>query len=202
MPAAPARPAPHPLVLCAAGAVIVASLTAIAAILGWLPVRHLEAAAVAKQPAALVTTTPAAAMPPVELRAVEAPVAVPAVADPETLPEPAPAPQSESGAESAALAAAGAAGAAGMMAAAPRGKPAETTPARRVKRTARRTQQTAPVYAQAPRQVGSTEVPVVEFVGTKSREQVIAEMLEARRAANRQAANGNYFPGLGSPPRR
>lgn len=202
VPSTPARASPHPLVLCAAGAVIVASLIAIAAMLGWLPARHLEAAAVAKQPAALVTKTPMPVMPPAELRAAETPVAVPAVADPETLPEPAPAPQSESATESAALAAAGVAGAAGMMAAAPRGKPAETPPAKRAKRTVHRTQQIAPAYAPAPRQVGSTEVPVVEFVGTKSREQVIAEMLEARRAASRQAANSNYFPGLGSPARR
>jgi hypothetical protein len=30
----------------------------------------------------------------------------------------------------------------------------------------------------------------VEFVGTKTREQVIAEMMQARRAAARQAARG------------
>ena len=201
-PPAPARASPHPLVLCAAGAVIVASLTAIAAMLGWLPVKQLEAAAVAKQPAALVTTTPRSVMPAAELRAAEAPVVVPAASDPEALPEPAPAPQSESAADSAALAAAGVAGAAGMMAAAPRGKTAENAPAKRARRTVHRTQQTPPAYAQTPRQVGSTEVPVVEFVGTKSREQVIAEMVEARRAASRQAANSNYFPGIGSPARR
>ena len=54
--------------------------------------------------------------------------------------------------------------------------------------SARRTTRTAPAQ-EAPRQVGSNEVPVVEFVGTKTREQVIAEMMQARRAANRTLSN-------------
>jgi hypothetical protein len=35
----------------------------------------------------------------------------------------------------------------------------------------------------------------VEFVGTRTRQEVIAEMMAARRAANRQAAYGNYLSG-------
>ncbi|HEX8885978.1 MAG TPA: hypothetical protein VF797_15930, partial [Noviherbaspirillum sp.] len=87
------------------------------------------------------------------------------------------------GAPLGAVAALGAAG----LAAAPRR--AESSPATKPKRPARRTARPAPVQ-EAPRQVGSNEVPVVEFVGTKTREQVIAEMMQARRAAARQAARG------------
>jgi hypothetical protein len=89
-----------------------------------------------------------------------------------------------------------AAGAAGLIAAAPRSR-AVRPPARTARRVPGRGAETRAAQAQAPRQVGSTEVPVTEFVGTKSRQQVIAELMEARRAANRQAAYSNYFPGLG-----
>jgi hypothetical protein len=205
---APTRTSAHPLVLCAAGAVIVASMTAVAAMLGWLPSRVQLNAGAPERPVTTVTTVrslPAA--PPAAARVVDAvdttPSAPPAASTPEPLPEVAPSPstpstpQSSGVGENAALAAAGAAGAAGLIAAAPRRQATPPTPAKRPRRSLRRQAETASAQAQAPRQVGSTEVPVVEFVGTKSRQQVIAEMMEARRAANRQAANGNYFPGLG-----
>ena len=189
-----ARTTAHPLVLCAAGAVIVASLTAIAAMLGWLPTARLATANAPERPAPQVSTAPAAPQATV-LRAAE----TPAASIPEPLPEPAPVtPQSNGAAEGAALAAVGAAG---LMASTPRGQ-AATPPVRRAKRSQRRSAESASGYAQAPRQVGSTEVPVVEFVGTKTREQVVAEMMEARRAANRQVTNGSYFPGLGGPSTR
>jgi hypothetical protein len=108
-------------------------------------------------------------------------------------------PKSSGIGEDAALAAAGAAT---LIAAAPRTQPVPPAPAKRARRSPRRQVESASAQAQAPRQIGSTEVPVVEFVGTKSRQQVIAEMMEARRAANRQAANGFYFPGLEAPSRR
>lgn len=190
-----ARASAHPLVLCAAGAVIVASLTAIAAILGWLPSARMTTPNVPVRPAAQVFTAP---LPAAVLRAAEAPAAI--VPDP--VPEPAstPAtPHSNGAAEGAALAAVGAAG---IMASTPRVKAAASPPVKRARQSQRRRSEGAGAYAQAPRQVGSAEVPVVEFVGTKTREQVVAEMMEARRAANRQAANGNYFPGLGSPAAR
>jgi hypothetical protein len=191
-----ARTTAHPLVLCAAGAVIVASLTAIAAMLGWLPSARLATANAPERSAAQVSTAPAAPQAAV-LRAAE----TPATSIPEPLPEPASAPvtpQSNGAAEGAALAAVGAAG---IMASTPRGQ-AANPPVRRAKRSQRRSAESASGYAQTPRQVGSTEVPVVEFVGTKTREQVVAEMMEARRAANRQATNGSYFPGLGGPSTR
>lgn len=189
-----ARTTAHPLVLCAAGAVIVASLTAIAAMLGWLPAARLATANAPERPAPQVSTAPAAPQATV-LRAAE----TPAASIPEPLPEPAPVtPQSNGAAEGAALAAVGAAG---IMASTPRGQ-AANPPVRRAKRSHRRSAESTSGYAQAPRQVGSTEVPVVEFVGTKTREQVVAEMMEARRAANRQATNGSYFPGLGGPSTR
>lgn len=230
--AAPEPAGTHPLVLCAAGAVIVASMTAVAAMLGWLPSRvqadagaparpattmsSLPAAAPAL-PAAAPAALPAAAPPTVVVDAVNAvdaapappapspPLAAPPAAGaPAPLTEPAPlpaAPQSSDLGEAAALAAAGAAG---LIAAAPRTQPTPPAPVKRARRTPHRQAETPTRQAQvqAPRQVGSTEVPVVEFVGTKSRQQVIAEMMEARRAANRQAANGNYFPGLGGPAAR
>ncbi len=192
-----ARASAHPLVLCAAGAVIVASLTAIAAMLGWLPSARMTTANVPVRPAAQVYKAPTAPLPAV-LRAAETPAAI----APDPVPEPvsAPAtPQSNGAAEGAALAAVGAAG---IMASTPRGKAAASPPVKRARPSQRRRSEAAGDYAQAPRQVGSTEVPVVEFVGTKTREQVVAEMMEARRAANRQAVNRNYFPGLGNPATR
>ena len=202
--AAPERTGAHPLVLCAAGAVIVASMTAVAAMLGWLPMRVQADAGIADRP---VTAAPAPAARVVN--AVDAPAAAPAAAAvPESLPEPAPLPMAPSTpstpqpqgsgiGEGAALAAVGAAG---LAAATPR---TQAAPAKRVKRAPRRQQEAASEQALAPRQVGSTEVPATEFVGTKSRQQVIAELMEARRAASRQAANNYYFPGLGGPnPRR
>lgn len=201
-PSAPARTSAHPLVLCAAGAVIVASMTAVAAMLGWLPSRVQLNAGAPERPVTTVTTVrslPAA--PPAAARVVDAvdttPSAPPAASTPEPLPEVAPSPsmpQSSGVGENAALAAAGAAS---LIAAAPRTRTTLPAPAKRPRRSPRRQAETASAQAQSPRQVGSTEVPVVEFVGTKSRQQVIAEMMEERRAANRQAANGNYFPGLG-----
>ena len=204
-----ARTSAHPLVLCAAGAVIVASMTAVAAMLGWLPSRVQLNAGAPERPVTTVRSLPSA--PPAAARIVDAadttpsPSAPPPASMPEPLPEVAPSPstpstpQSSGAGENAALAAAGAAGAAGLIAAAPRRQATSPAPApaKRSRRSLRRQAETASAQAQAPRQVGSTEVPVVEFVGTKSRQQVIAEMMEARRAANRQAANGNYFPGLG-----
>ena len=198
---AAARASAHPLVLCAAGAVIVASLTAIAAMLGWLPSAHMTTANGPVRPAAQVFTAPAAPQPTGILRAAEAPPAIPVTNAPEPVPAPASAPAtplSNSAAEGAALAAVGAAG---MIASTPR-KAAASPPVKRARKSQQRRSEGAGAYVQAPRQVGSTEVPVVEFVGTKSRQQVIAEMVEARRAANRQAANGNYFPGLGTPATR
>lgn len=192
-PAAPAATGTHPLVLCAAAAVIVASFTAIAAMLGWLP--NQQHRAVATPANAVASTAPAPTPMP-------APVALPAQASPPpgpapalvapAEPEPAAAPASPQtrgndepdGTPLGAVAALGAAG----LAAAPR--KAESSPATRPKRPVRRTARPAPAQ-EAPRQVGSNEVPVVEFVGTKTREQVIAEMMQARRAAARQAANGN-----------
>jgi hypothetical protein len=201
---ASARTSAHPLVLCAAGAVIVASMTAVAAMLGWLPTRVQANAGTPTRPVTTVQSMPAP--PPAAARVVDAndttPSAPPAASAPEPLPEPAPmpsTPQSSGIGENTALAAAGAAG---LIAAAPRTQAAPPAPAKRTRRAPRRQVETASAPAQAPRQVGSTEVPVVEFVGTKSRQQVIAEMMEARRAANRQAANGNYFPGLGGPAAR
>jgi hypothetical protein len=203
----PTRTSAHPLVLCAAGAVIVASMTAVAAMLGWLPSRVQLNAGAPERPVTTVRSLPSAS--PAAAKVVDAvdatpsPSAPPAASTPEPLPEVAPTPstpstpQSSGVGENAALAAAGAAGAAGLIAAAPRTRPTAAAPAKRPRRSPRRQAETASAQAQAPRQVGSTEVPVVEFVGTKSRQQVIAEMMEARRAANRQAANGNYFPGLG-----
>lgn len=201
---APARTGAHPLVLCAAGAVIVASMTAVAAMLGWLPSRVQLDAGAPDRPATTATSVPVT--PPAAARVAEAvdtiPSALPAASAPERVPEAAPlpsTPQSSGIGESTVLAAAGAAG---LIAAAPRAQAAPPAPARRPRRSARRQMETTSAQAQAPRQVGSTEVPVVEFVGTKSRQQVIAEMTEARRAANRQAANGNYFPSLGGPAAR
>ena len=187
--AASAAAGTHPLILCAAGAVILASFTAIAAMLGWLPVQKHGAVAAPVQ--AVASTAPAAT--PVALPAQPGPLPAPApalAAPSEPAPEPAvnPAsPQSRGndepdGAPLGAVAALGAAG----LAAAPR--KAETAKTTRQARPARRTTRTAPAQ-EAPRQVGSNEVPVVEFVGTKTREQVIAEMMQARRAANRTLSN-------------
>lgn len=219
--AAPERASAHPLVLCAAGAVIVASMTAVAAMLGWLPARVQLNAAMPERAASTATSLTAAPPPAVTAPATPArgarvvdavdaaPAAPPAPSIPEPVtepmlspsssPSPSPSPQS-GGLGDDALAVAGAAA---MVAAAPRPRTASTpAPAKRPRRTPRRHAETRVEQAQAPRQVGSTEVPVVEFVGTKSRQQVIAEMMEARRAANRQAANTNYFPGFGGPAAR
>ena len=220
--AAPERANTHPLVLCAAGAVIVASMTAVAAMLGWLPSRVQLNAAAPERPVSTATTLTTAPPPAVTVTGTPAPVpaarvvnaadttpAAPSMPEPLTEPTPAPSmsppplPQSGDIGDDAALAAAGAIGAAGLVAAAPRPRAASTpAPAKRARRASRRQAQARVEQAQAPRQVGSTEVPVVEFVGTKSRQQVIAEMMEARRAASRQAANTNYFPGLLGPAAR
>ena len=198
MPAAAAGT--HPLVLCAAGAVILASFTAIAARLGWLPNQKQGAL---PMPAHAVASTAPAAIPTATLTPTPTPAAVPApaalppgqapalAAPAEPAPEPAAAPASPQtrshdtpdGAPLGAVAALGAAG----LAAAPR--KAESTLASKSRRPVRRA--TRPTAVQEiPRQVGSNEVPIVEFVGTKTREQVIAEMMQARRAAARQAARG------------
>lgn len=196
---APENARTHPLVLCAAGAVIVASFTAIAAMLGWLPNQQQGAVSVpTTAPVQAVASTVAASAPaalpaPVSL----APAAAPAPAteagappEPETAPV-TPQTRGEEEPSDAPLGAVAALGAAGL-AAAPR--KAEATPAAKPRRPLRRVARAAPAQ-EAPRQVGSNEVPVVEFVGTKTREQVIAEMMQARRAANRQAASG-HPPGL------
>jgi hypothetical protein len=189
---APAAMGTHPLVLCAAGAVIVASFTAIAAMLGWLPNQQHDAAAPPAR--AVASTAPPPTPVPVALpgQAAQPPVPAPALVAPAE-PEPAAMPASPQtrgndepdGAPLGTVAALGAAG----LAAAPR-KAEKNTPATRPKRPVQRAARTAPVQ-EAPRQVGSNEVPVVEFVGTKTREQVIAEMMQARRAAARQAARSN-----------
>lgn len=191
-----AAPAPatgtHPLILCAAGAVILASFTAIAAMLGWLP--NQKPGTVSTPAHAVAVTAPTPTATPVALPAPASPAPLPApevTAPAEPAPEPAAAPGSPQtrgndepdGAPLGAVAALGAAG----LAAAPR--KAEANQATRPRRPVRRTAPSAPAQ-EAPRQVGSNEVPVVEFVGTKTREQVIAEMMQARRAAARQAARG------------
>ncbi|MFL6718287.1 MAG: hypothetical protein ACJ8G3_18205 [Burkholderiaceae bacterium] len=206
MPAAAAGT--HPLVLCAAGAVILASFTAIAAMLGWLPNQKqgavtMPAHAVASTAPAAIPTATLAPTPTPTLTPAPTPAAMPApaglppgqapalAAPSEAAPEPAAAPASPQtrgndtpdGAPLGAVAALGAAG----LAAAPR--KAESTPASKSRRLVRRAARPAPVQ-ELPRQVGSNEVPIVEFVGTKTREQVIAEMMQARRAAARQAARG------------
>lgn len=218
--AAAAEPAgTHPLVLCAAGAVIVASMTAVAAMLGWLPARVQLNAGAPERAVTTMTSLPPAPPPGVKLSGAPAapmpaasastavdtappPAALPAASVPEPAGEPSPlpsAPQSSGMGGDAALAAAGAAGL--IAAATPRSR-AVRPPAKTARRVPGRGAETRSAQAQTPRQVGSTEVPVTEFVGTKSRQQVIAELMEARRAANRQAANGNYFPGLGGQPVR
>jgi hypothetical protein len=183
----------HPLVLCAAGAVILASFTAMAAMLGWLP--NQQQGVVAVPAHAVANTAPAPTATPVALPAPASPSPVPALAVPsDAAPEPAATPatpaspqtrgdEEPDGAPLGTVAALGAAG----LAAAPR--KADSSPPARAKRPLRRTARPAPVQ-EAPRQVGSNEVPVVEFVGTKTREQVIAEMMQARRAAARQASRG------------
>ena len=220
-PATHERAGAHPLVLCAAGAIIVASMTAMAAMLGWLPSRVQANISSSERPAttvtrpadAALTTTPATGKPSVQasvVNAVDNAVAMPPAtpnAVPQAEPEAGPAaalpsipssPQGSSRGESTALAVAGAAG---LMAATPRAKAASVS-AKRAKRVPRRTPEPLFETARAPRQVGSTEVPAVDFVGTKSRQQVIAELMEARRTTNRQAANGNYFPIPGGPSAR
>ena len=218
------RAGAHPLVLCAAGAVIVASMTAMAAMLGWLPSRvqgniassERPATTVTRLPDALPVTTPvtgkpsaqasvvnavdnAAALPPATTNA--APQAEPGTGPAATLPSTPSAPseqQSSGRGENTALAVAGAAG---LMAAIPGAKAASVS-AKRAKRVPRRTPEPLFEPARAPRQVGSAEVPAIDFVGTKSRQQVIAELMEARRTTDRQAANGNYFPTPGGPSAR
>jgi hypothetical protein len=217
---APERAGAHPLVLCAAGAVIVASMTAVAAMLGWLPSRVQADAAVSERaasgatslttarPAVTATGTPAPAASVVNA-ADTRPAAPPEPAasrmpEPVTEPTPSPAPPpSSQGSGIGGNTALAVAGAAGLVAAAPRPRAASApAPAKRARHWPRRQPEARVAQAQAPRQVGSNEVPVVEFVGTKSRQQVIAEMMEARRAATRQAANTNYFPGPGGPAAR
>jgi hypothetical protein len=212
----PERASAHPLVLCAAGAVIVASITAVAAMMGWLPSRAQadvggagRAAATALTPPAatpatsMVTSRPAAPAASVVNEGESIPAVLPAAttAEPETgqaapLPSTPPVPQGSGMGGGAALAAAGAAGVmaagAGERAASP-----APAPAKRARRTPRRQPEPPFAQARAPRQVGSTEVPSVDFVGTKSRQQVIAELMEARRMNDRQAANGNYFSAPG-----
>jgi hypothetical protein len=214
----PERASAHPLVLCAAGAVIVASITAVAAMLGWLPSRVQANAGGAERAAATVTIAPATApattmvtgtqaAPGSVMNAAETVPATPpaaTTAEPENDPAapmlPTAPPQQSSGiVEGGALAAAGAAGLAAAVAAE---KTATPAPVKRVRPAPRRSPRTASVQVQAPRQVGSTEVPTVDFVGSKSRQQVIAELMEARRAANQQAANGHYFIGPGGPSAR
>lgn len=200
MAAPAAAPGTHPLVLCAAGAVILASFTAIAAMLGWLP--NQQQASVAAQTHAVARTAPAPAATPVVMPAPASASPAPALAAPaDATPEPAAAPAAPAvpqtrGSEEpdgAPLGAVAALGAAGLAAAAPR--KTDSSPPARAKRPARPTARAAPVQ-ETPRQVGSNEVPVVEFVGTKTREQVIAEMMQARRAAARQASRGGS---LGAP---
>lgn len=194
----------HPLVLCAAGAVILASFTAIAAMLGWLPNQQQGVVATPAHAVASTTPTPTPAHAVASTAPAPVPVVPPAPASPPPAPAPALAVPSESTPEPAAtpaspqtrgneepddapLGTVAALGAAGLAAAAPR-KTEHSAPTR-AKRPVRRTARPAPVQ-EAPRQVGSNEVPVVEFVGTKTRAQVIAEMMQARRAAARQAARG------------
>lgn len=216
-PATHERAGAHPLVLCAAGAVIVASMTAMAAMLGWLPSRVQANIDGSEPPATTVTRLPgaspgagkpsaqanvvnavdnAAAMPPAAPSA--APQAEPVTEPAATLPSTPSAPQSSGQGESTALAVAGAAG---LIAALPGAKAASVSE-KRAKRVPRRSP--GPLFepARTPRQVGSTEVPPIDFVGTKSRQQVVAELVEARRTTNRQAANGNYFPTPGGPSAR
>ena len=185
-------PGTHPLVLCAAGAVILASFTAIAAMLGWLPNQKPGIGSTPTHAVAVTAPTPSTTPVALPAPASTAPIPAPALAAPaEPAPEPAATPGSPQtrgneepdGAPLAAVAALGAAG----LAAAPR--KAEASQAARPRRPARRTAPSTPAQ-EAPRQVGSNEVPVVEFVGTKTREEVIAEMMQARRAAARQAARG------------
>lgn len=214
---APVRARTHPLVLCAAGAVIVASLTAVATMLGWLPNQRVAAAPPApvesmavKAPAAAPATIaapkeePPAAVPVVNKPASEpAPQPVP-VTTPQPVPVTAPAPQTgdtDGGAGEVAAAAAGGAGVAGAAgliaaAAAPPRRAASVSPKPKKQAARHKPRSGAPIYAEAPRQVGSNEVPVVEFVGTKTREQVIAEMIAARRLADRQAAAGSFSPDI------
>ncbi|WP_194712438.1 hypothetical protein [Noviherbaspirillum soli] len=186
----------HPLVLCAAGAVILASFTAMAAMLGWLP--NQQQGAVATPAHAVASTAPAPTATPVALPAPASPSPVPApalAAPSEPTPEPAATPASpqtrgNEEPDGAPLGTVAALGAAGLAAAAPR--KVDNSPPARAKRPVRRTARPAPVQ-ESPRQVGSNEVPVVEFVGTKTREQVIAEMMQARRAAARQASRSRSF---------
>jgi hypothetical protein len=191
---APGRGAAHPLVLCAAGAVILASVTAIAVMLGWLPNQRTSAVASSPTVEAVATKAPAVALPTTATpQKEEPPAAAPAISEPVT--EPVSIPATMPGAHGSdtdsapGQVAAAMAGAAGIVAA--------TAPQRRStggarspkKRTSRHApSSSAPAYPAAPRQVGSNEVPVVEFTGTKTRAQVVAEMIEARRLADRQAA--------------
>lgn len=217
---APERASAHPLVLCAAGAVIVASITAVAAMLGWLPSRVQANSGAAERAATTVTVAPATApattlvtgTPAAPGSVMNAADTVPATPPAATTTEPesdpaapmlpaAPAQQSSGIGEGAALAAVGAAGLAAAVPVEKAATPA-AAPAKRARPAPRRAPGPAFTQAQAPRQVGSTEVPSVDFVGTKSRQQVIAELMESRRAANQQAANGNYFIGPGVPSAR
>ena len=216
--AASERASAHPLVLCAAGAVIIASITAVAAMLGWLPSRTQANTGMAERPVTTMTSlpvapstpTPSAVAPAARVvnvddsgpAATASPGATEPVAEPASMPSAPSTPQSSGIGDDAAVAAGAAAGAAGLMAARSGSSAAAPAPAKRPKRSSRRQTETRSAQVQTPHQVGSNEVPVVEFVGTKSREQVIAEMMEARRAASRQAANNNYFPGFGGLPTR
>jgi hypothetical protein len=191
---APHRGGAHPLVLCAAGAVILASVTAIAAMLGWLPNQRTSAAVPSPVIEAVATKARAVALPTsATLQKEEPPAAAPVVSEPAAEPAPVPAtvpgPQSSDTDSAPGQVAAAVAGAAGIVAAAApqrRSTGGTRSPKKRAPRHA--PSSSAPAYPAAPRQVGSNEVPVVEFTGTKTRAQVIAEMMEARRLADRQAA--------------
>jgi hypothetical protein len=237
---AASRPRPHPLLLCAAIAVILASMTAIAAMLGILPeLGHRSAAPAVPPPtneaaassglpkaapalaAARATSTPAqpalsgTASKPATVATMAAPVAPvppesPAVALPEVgavaSPKPAvlPEPASQSRAPANAVPQPAVAAPVQPPAAAPspaereRPKAAAAGPPRSKVHVARRAPKRKHgmfAYAQAStrRAPGSEEIPSFNFVGTKTRAQVIAEMIASRRRgdANEEDENGS-----------
>jgi hypothetical protein len=200
---APSRGRTHPLVLCAAGAVILASVMAIAIMLGWLP--NQRTSAVPRPTVEAVATKPRAVPLPTTatLQKEEPPAAAPAISEPVAVPASTPAPATAPGPQGTdtdsapGKVAAAVAGAAGVVAAAApqrRSTSANRSPRKRASRHAPSSSSLA--TAAAPRQVGSNEVPVVEFTGTKTRAQVIAEMMEARRLADRQAAVEIFSNGM------
>jgi hypothetical protein len=221
--AAPARQRTHPLVLGAAVAVIMASMTAIAAMLGVLPdlghpapapgeSRPQPAAALARQPATSVVANPSKPGPGPVISTTATLGSAPAVATPAaatTAPHVAvptaaaptrPVVENEAAPASAAPAQPAAAPVEPIPSTSSPAEPeqpkaaAAGPPAPR-KQLARRSPRRKPkpemlAYAQAPvhRVPGSEEVPSFNFVGTKTRAQVIAEMIAARRQEKR---NGN-----------